>query len=476
MIPLAITSIYLGTTCGTLWCLGRYRFHCREAEKNGRLLLLFASGHALAVASLYLSGLSGGFFTMCAVMGFPLIGLVIWRLSRKTNFPGILNILYLGVLLSSVGLLMHYRVGLRGARLMGLLKIHGGVPVAINMMLFTLISLAGISYCVFSGRIAKWLSWVEGKTYAYWGVVALIALSVPLFTGFAVGRTKAWLLGSSFQITEFGLKLLFPAFLAAFLHQHRKELSSPGYPAKEIGRILIVLLGLLSCYFFLPMMLAKELGTPLIIGLCLVATVTYATGRWYIFPVGLLLLAMAMFGGTLVDSHIRERVFGSWWEWENYVRRVYTPGSSRLPGWQISQIRALLESASIYGRGLGQGNWGHISAISTDFAITPVLTELGVVGLCLILGCYLLFVYYGIPSSSERDFRRVLQAGTAVILATQGCFNVIANLGIVPLAGVPAPFISSGGSAAICNIILLGLLTELGRPREIRLAGNGHSI
>lgn len=473
MIIHFITAIYLSTTCGSVWCMARYRFPWSEVEKSRRLLLLFTSGHALAMSALYFSGSAGGFVPMCVVSGFPLVGWAIWQQARRFRFQGDLNVLYIGVLLCAVGLFMHYRVGSKASKLMAVVSFRGGVPVAVNLALFDVFTFVIISELLFSGRIGKCLSWIERRTsYTYWGIVSIAALTVPVLVGGAVGRTKAWLWGASGQVSEFGLKLLFPVFLSFFLERHQKEISIPGYPARELGGILVVFLGLVSAFFLIPLVVfQREQGSALLIGLTLMAMVTFATRRWYTVLIGLLFLGMAIFGATLVDPHTKERIFGAWIDWAKYVRHPF-PGSSRFPGWHIATVRAVVESASIYGSGIGQGVWGRIPAISTDFAVAPLLCELGIIGLVIVMTCYLLFLKEGLSGGTERDFKGFLRVSIPVTICCQGFFQIWAVLGIAPLAGVPLPMISNGGSAAVCNTILLAVLTELGKPREIKLAGD----
>jgi len=475
MILRIVTAIYLSTICGSVWCLARYRFTWSEVERNRRLLLLFMSGHALAAGALYFSGIAGGFIPMCIVSAFPLVGWAIWRQAWRYRFQGHLNVLYIGILLCAVGLIFHFRVGHRASKLVSLFPLGGGTPVAVNLALFNAVTFIIVSQLLFSGRIGKCLSWIERRTsYTYWGIVSIAALAVPVLMGSAVGRTKAWLWGASGQISEFGLKLLFPVFLSLFLDRHQKEISIPGYPAREFGRIILVFLGLVSAFFLVPLVVfQREQGSALLIGLILISMVTFATKRWYTVPIGLICLAMAIFGATLVDLHTKERIFGAWIGWEKYIRHPF-PGSFRFPGWHIATVRAVVESASVYGLGIGQGTWGRIPAISTDFAVAPLLCELGVLGLVIVMACYLLILKEGLSGEAARDFRGFLRVTIPITFCCQGFFQIWAVLGIAPLAGVPLPMISNGGSAAVCNTILLGVLMELCKQKEIKLAGENN--
>jgi rod shape determining protein RodA len=99
----------------------------------------------------------------------------------------------------------------------------------------------------------------------------------------------------------------------------------------------------------------------------------------------------------------------------------------------------------------------------SDFIFSVLAEELGLVGV-LVLFALLLLLIYRVLHVAERardDFGRLLATGVAAMLGFQAIVNVGANLTLLPVAGIPLPFISSGGSALITNLAALGIVQSV---------------
>jgi rod shape determining protein RodA len=131
--------------------------------------------------------------------------------------------------------------------------------------------------------------------------------------------------------------------------------------------------------------------------------------------------------------------------------------------WQVTQAKIAIGSGQIFGKGFlngTQSNLGLLPFAYTDFAYAAFTEQFGLVGSVLMLGLFyaLIFRIFQISSNAEDNFGRIVCIGVALMLSLNIMVNVGMNLGIMPVTGVPLPFVSYGGSAVLVNFIGLGLV------------------
>src|SRR5260221_8912771 len=131
-----------------------------------------------------------------------------------------------------------------------------------------------------------------------------------------------------------------------------------------------------------------------------------------------------------------------------------------------SVITAFL-NGGLTGVGLGQGyqKFFNLPAPHTDSIFAVVGEELGLVGCALIIGLFVLLLVRGfrIARNAPDSFGALLAAGLTVSLVVEGLFNIAVMASVVPLVGVPLPFISFGGSSLIASMASVGLLISISR-------------
>jgi rod shape determining protein RodA len=135
-------------------------------------------------------------------------------------------------------------------------------------------------------------------------------------------------------------------------------------------------------------------------------------------------------------------------------------------GYNILQAKISIGAGGLWGRGLMNGTQTqlrYLRVAHSDFIFSVLAEELGLVGV-LVLFALLLLLLLRVLRVAERardDFGRLLATGVAAMLGFQAIVNVGANLTILPVAGIPLPFISSGGSALITNLAALGIVQSI---------------
>jgi len=124
-------------------------------------------------------------------------------------------------------------------------------------------------------------------------------------------------------------------------------------------------------------------------------------------------------------------------------------------------------SGGWWGLGLGAGRekWGGLPEAHTDFIFAVIGEELGLIGTLVVLALFGFVIYAGIRISlrSSDLFVRLAAAGATAWLAVQALVNMGAVLGLLPIAGVPLPLVSYGGSALLPTLVVLGLLLAFAR-------------
>ncbi|HEX5594923.1 MAG TPA: putative peptidoglycan glycosyltransferase FtsW [Micromonosporaceae bacterium] len=148
-----------------------------------------------------------------------------------------------------------------------------------------------------------------------------------------------------------------------------------------------------------------------------------------------------------------------------------SPEDCRLADWdnclQLIQARYAINNGGWFGVGLGQSKlkWNWLPAADNDFIFAVIAEELGVVGCAVILALFAVLAYTGlrIARRVEDPFRRLAAAGAVTWLVSQAVINIGGVVGLLPITGLPLPFISDGGSALVVTLAAVGMLASFAR-------------
>ena len=136
-------------------------------------------------------------------------------------------------------------------------------------------------------------------------------------------------------------------------------------------------------------------------------------------------------------------------------------------GYQTVQGLLAVGSGGILGEGFMQGTskYFYLPEAHTDFAFAVWAQEMGFVGAVFVVLLVAAFTYFGfrIANKSRDEFGRWLAMGITLLISGQALFNIAMVCGIMPVTGVPLPFISYGGSSLLMNFMAIGLLASVGR-------------
>ena len=419
-------------------------------------LLLVVLAIAIAVSAVVLVQLGAvgrleyGVIGLMGVLGLFVLAMhFTLRIVASEADPLILPII---TVLNGLGIAMIYRIDLAD-------KSYGWESAGIRQIVWTAMAIViaiAVLVIVRNHRVLQRYRYVAMFT----GIVLLILPMLPII-GSTVNGARLWVeIGPfSFQPGELG-KVALAIFFAGYLVTARDSLSMVGrrilgmqFPrARDLGPILVVFAASMLVLVF-----QRDLGTALLyFGLFLVMLYV-ATGRssWIV-------LGLALFGtGAFVASRLLSYVGGRVDAWLD----PFNPDIFDATGGSYQLVQGLFGFADggLVGTGLGRGRPDITPLSQSDYIISALGEELGLVGLFAILGLYLLFVARGfrIGFAGQDDFGRLLGVGLSFVIALQ-VFVVIGGVTrVIPLTGLTTPFLAAGGSSLVANWIIAALLLRL---------------
>ncbi|MBI2196541.1 putative lipid II flippase FtsW [Candidatus Daviesbacteria bacterium] len=135
--------------------------------------------------------------------------------------------------------------------------------------------------------------------------------------------------------------------------------------------------------------------------------------------------------------------------------------------YHISQVLIALGSGGLFGLGLGQSRqkFEYIPEVSTDSIFGIIGEEIGFIGGSLVIALFAFVLIRGlkIATNSQDNFGRILALGLTSWLGIQAIVNLASMTALLPLTGVPLPFISYGGSALVVNLTAIGILLNISK-------------
>jgi rod shape determining protein RodA len=135
-------------------------------------------------------------------------------------------------------------------------------------------------------------------------------------------------------------------------------------------------------------------------------------------------------------------------------------------GFNILQAEISIGSGGFLGKGLTHGTQTQLDYLrtqTTDYIFSVLGEELGFVGAMLLLGLFIILLMRGVRAAAvSRDmFGRLLATGIVIFIVFQVFVNVGVNLRIIPVTGIPLPFVSQGGSSLLTLFVALGILESI---------------
>ncbi|KRO45819.1 MAG: rod shape-determining protein RodA, partial [Actinobacteria bacterium BACL4 MAG-120813-bin39] len=284
-------------------------------------------------------------------------------------------------------------------------------------------------------------------------VVGLVLVLIPGI-GSEINGARAWIaLPGGFQIQPAELAKIAIIVGIAMILADRDQVDQDPSDLDVLKALAI------SAVPILLIVAQPDLGTVLIISAAVVAMIG-ASGARAIWVVGLLLLGVVGVFTAVQTGAVNEYQVA---RLQSFVDPNADPQAT---GYQLRQSRITIGSGGLFGKGLFEGpqtNGRFVPEQQTDFIFTVAGEELGFVGGSLILFLYFLIFLraFAICKRSSDLFGRLVCIGVIAWFGFQTFENIGMAMGLMPMTGVPLPFLSYGGSSMFANLIGIGLLQNV---------------
>jgi rod shape determining protein RodA len=306
----------------------------------------------------------------------------------------------------------------------------------------------------------------------------LMSLAVPLYTigvalliavavfGITKKGAKRWVnVGMVIQPSEI-MKIAMPLMLAWWFQKREGQLRPLDYAMAVL--ILVVPVGLI--------MKQPDLGTSLLVMAAGLSVIFFAGLSWKIVIPPLLIglvaaILLVVFEGPLCEPGHRWPILHDYQQ--QRICTLLDPTKDPLgKGFHIIQGMIAIGSGGVTGKGFMQGTQTHLEFIperTTDFIFAAFSEEFGLIGnLCLIAG-FVFLILRGLAIALEAStlFSRLLAGAITMIFFTYAFVNMGMVSGILPVVGVPLPFISYGGTAMVTLGLGLGILMSIAKAKRL---------
>ena len=275
----------------------------------------------------------------------------------------------------------------------------------------------------------------------------LLAVLVPGL-GVTAGGSSRWIGFGLLRLQPSELMKLAIVVFAADIVVRRMDRSAP---AKQVIAPVVGVLVVAAALIIKQ----PDMGTAMVLS-CTAFGILFMSG----VPLAPLTKVLLAFTGIAVvfavsDSYRRDRILS-----------FVNPGAHQSgSGYQVWQSLIGLGSGHLFGLGLGGGRekWGTLPNAHTDFIFSVVGEELGLVGAIFIMGLFFALAWYGFRAAGRAPdrFGCLVAVGVTTWITSQAVINMGAVIGVLPVTGIPLPFISFGGSSLVITLAAVGILMNI---------------
>jgi rod shape determining protein RodA len=337
--------------------------------------------------------------------------------------------------------------------LVGLANIYSSTHLYTNVG--TPLYLKELTYYLFGAAIALLIVSIDYRI--------LLTLNYPLYIGMILLLLFALVFGKTIAGAQrwinFGFFRLQPSEPAKLIlvitlasYYYRKE-TGKGFTLLDLA-----VPALLTGLPFILIAKQPDLGTGLLLGFIFISMTLFVKLRWATLATLLCggLSAIPIAWKFFLKPYQRQRV-------ETFLNPENDPLGT---GYHIIQSKIAVGSGLIFGKGYLQGTQGQLDFLPerhTDFAFSVWAEEWGFFGSVLLIICYFFMILWGlnIAISARDKFGVLLAFGVVSLIFWQAFINLAMVMGLLPVVGVPLPFISYGGSSLLTNLAGLGLLMNI---------------
>jgi rod shape determining protein RodA len=310
-------------------------------------------------------------------------------------------------------------------------------------------------FFVFIGIILIFIfSKIDYRVYQNYNVIiyilAVLLLILVLLIGKNIKGTRGW-----FFIGGFGIQPVEFAKLALIIYLSKYLTQVSGFIASFS---IFLKCFLIMAFLFFLVLLQPDLGSAMVLALIwLLMLLTSGLNKKYILSIICVGLIIAVMGWFFVLRDYQQARILAFIDPSNDPRGV---------GYNITQSIIATGAGQLIGRGIGFGSQSQLKFIpesQTDFIFAVIAEELGFLGVSLIFILYLIMLFRITKTIrvSKENFGAYLSLGILLYFVIHIVINIGMTIGLMPIAGIPLPFLSYGGSFMIMNCIMLGIIQSV---------------
>jgi len=313
-------------------------------------------------------------------------------------------------------------------------------------------------------------------------LVLIILMATPLLTPICptIKGARRWIkiFGLSFAPVEF-FKIGITYFFAWSFS--RKLLNRKFYSIKEELYIILPYIVILFTMFSVIVIFQSDLGQVMLISaiFLIMLLFTKVSFRLFIFLFGFLIIAGAffIFQEDYRISRVETFIASIYLQLPEYIRDFFDIHFSSMDiSYQLRQSMNAIHNGGFTGVGIGYGEMkmGFLSDIHTDFILSGIAEELGLIGVLIVISLYVLLVWrvlkiaYHIEDDVDNaNVYRFFVVGMATLLIIEIVLNLLGIIGLCPLKGLPLPFLSYGGSSIVAFSISMGMILMISKRSDL---------
>jgi len=327
----------------------------------------------------------------------------------------------------------------------------------------------GVGLVILLASFPRDFHWLGDFWWLLYLVALVLLILVLVFGRSEIGRVRSWFdLGFiRFQPSFLAMNLLALSAGAVLSQQRRRRTSSTplfGAPktsldaasGEEIGFTNYLASGAMTFVLAGLVFQQPDMGTAAVLVVMWLAMVFESSlGVRYIVATGLVALGALYPLWRIMEAlgfgYMQERIMG-----------FIDPTSNPDVAYQLQQAAIAIGSGGLWGKGLAQGTQSQLRYLPvrhTDFIFSVIAEELGFAGVMVLFALYLILMYrlLRIVLIASDGYGRMIATGTLAMILFQAVVNIGMNLRLLPVAGLPLPFISYGPAALLTTMIGIGL-------------------
>lgn len=295
----------------------------------------------------------------------------------------------------------------------------------------------------------------QGHFIFFFYTISLVILLLLVVLGHTINGAQSWfkIFGISVQPVEFA-KLSLIAILARYFYKRHGDVAY--LPTLVLSSLYALLIFILTVF-------QPDLGSGLVV-LGIWGIIVFVSGipKKYILGIAILLASLVAFSWSfLLFDYQKERILN----FTDPMRDI------RGSGYNVYQSFIAIGSGGLYGKGINFGTQSKLRFLpeyQTDFVFAAFAEEWGFVGVVLCLITFLIFILKILYNTSylETNFEILFLIGIGAYFIIHFLVNVGMNLGLMPVTGIPLPFMSAGGSHILVEWLMVGLVISFTKYRR----------